>query len=115
MALEVDSVNTMHSERVDLRKMNLQLIANVEKQDRSQCRKNEASRVISFVCRARKHVANAAADDRPNDAEHGCPEDRHMDVHYRFRDYRRRARQSGQDCSQRVSLTGAETSRIHVA
>jgi hypothetical protein len=31
-------------------------------------------------------VANAAADDRSDDAEHGCPVDRHMDVHHRFRD-----------------------------
>ena len=59
---------------VDLGKMNLQLMANEENQDRAQCGKNEASRVISFVCRARKHVANAAADDRSDDAEHGCPE-----------------------------------------
>ena len=40
--------------------MNLQLIANVENQDRAQCGKNEAGGMISFVCRARKHVANAA-------------------------------------------------------
>jgi hypothetical protein len=31
--------------------MNLQLIANEENQDRAQCGKNEASGMISFVCR----------------------------------------------------------------
>ena len=76
----------MSLERVDLGKMNLQLIANEENQDRSQCRKNEAGRMISFVCRARKHVANAAADDRSNDAKHDRPEDRDMHVHHGFRD-----------------------------
>jgi len=50
-------------ERVDLGKMNLQLIANEENQDRTQCGKNEASGMISFVCRARKHVGNGAAED----------------------------------------------------
>jgi hypothetical protein len=49
--------------------MNLQFIANEEDQDRAQCGKNETGRMISFVCRARKHVANAAADDRSDDAE----------------------------------------------
>jgi len=39
-------------ERVDLGKMNLQLIANEENQDRAQCGKNEASRMVPFVCRA---------------------------------------------------------------
>ena len=73
-------------ERVDLGKMNLQLIANEENQDRAQCGKNEAGGMISFVSRARKHVGNAAADDRSYDAEHDRPEDRHMRVHHRFRD-----------------------------
>jgi hypothetical protein len=27
-------------------------------------------------------VANAATDDRSDDAEDSCPEDRHMDVHH---------------------------------
>ena len=72
--------------RLDLRKANPQLIANEENQDRSQCGKNEASGMISFVCRARKHVANAATDDRSDDAEHHRPEDRDVHVHHRFRD-----------------------------
>jgi hypothetical protein len=73
-------------ERVDLGKMNVQLIADIENQDRAQCRKNEAGGMISFVCRARKHVGNAAADYRSDDAEHDRPEDRHVHVHHRFRD-----------------------------
>jgi hypothetical protein len=56
--------------------MNLQLIANEEKQDRTQCGENEAGGMISVVCRARKQVGNAAADDRSNDAEHDRPEHR---------------------------------------
>ena len=73
-------------EGIDLGKMNLQLKANEENQDRAQCGKNEAGGMISFVCRARKHVSNGAAEDRSDDAEHGRPEDRHVDVHHRFRD-----------------------------
>ena len=61
-------------ERVDLGKMNLQLIANEENQDRAQCGKNEAGGMISFVCRARKYVGNAPTDDRSDDAEHDRPE-----------------------------------------
>jgi len=66
--------------------MNLQLIANEEYQDRAQCGENETSGMISFVCRARKHVGNAAADDRSDDAEHDRPEDRYVHVHHRFSD-----------------------------
>src|ERR1700730_5394793 len=73
-------------EWVDGGKMNLQLIANEENQDRAQCGKNEAGGMILFVCRARKHVGNAAADDRSEDAEHDRPEDRYMHVHHRFSD-----------------------------
>jgi hypothetical protein len=76
----------MSLERVDLRKMNFQPIANEENQDRAQCRKNETGRMRSFVGRARKHVANGAADECSDDAEHDRPEDRDMDVHHRFRD-----------------------------
>ena len=57
--------------------MNLQLKADVENQDRAQRGKNEAGGMISFDCRARKHVGNAAADDRSEDAEHDRPEDRY--------------------------------------
>lgn len=47
--------------------------------------KNEASGMISFVCRARKHVSNGTPDDRSDDAKHDRPEDRYMHVHHRFR------------------------------
>ena len=73
-------------ERVDLGKMNLQLIANEENEDRADCGKNEAGGMISFISRARKHVRNGAAQDRSDDAEHDRPEDRHMHVHHRFCD-----------------------------
>jgi hypothetical protein len=66
--------------------MNIQLKANVEKQDRAECGQDEASGMISFVCRARKHVANTAAEDRSDDAEHGGPEEGHVHVHHGFRD-----------------------------
>jgi hypothetical protein len=42
--------------------------------------------MISFICRARKYVGNAAAEDRTYDAEHDCPEDRYVHVHNVFRD-----------------------------
>jgi hypothetical protein len=73
-------------ERIDGGKMNLELIANEENQYRAQCGEYEASGMESCVRRARKHVANAAAHNRSNDAEHDRPEHRHMHVHYRFRD-----------------------------
>jgi hypothetical protein len=57
----------------DIGKMNLQLKANEENQDRAQCGKNEAGGMISFVCRAQKHVGNGAADNRPDDAERSSP------------------------------------------
>lgn len=69
--------------------MNFQLIANEENQDRAQRGKNEASRMIPLVCRARKHVANAAAGGRADNAEQDSPEDRHVNVHHRFRDHPR--------------------------
>ena len=61
--------------KLDLGKMNIQLIANVENEDRAQCGKNDAGGMVSFVCGARKHVGNGAAEDRSDDAEHGRPED----------------------------------------
>jgi hypothetical protein len=66
--------------------MNPQLITNEEDQDRAQRGKNETGGMISFVCRARKHVANAATDYRADDAEHYRPEERYVHVHHRFGD-----------------------------
>jgi len=62
--------------------MNLQLIADVENQDRAQRGKNEAGGMISCVFRAKKDVCNAAPDDRSDDAEHDRPEHRYVYVHY---------------------------------
>ena len=38
----------------------------------------------SLVRRTRKHVGNAAADDRSDNAKHDRPEDRYVRVHHRF-------------------------------
>ena len=73
-------------ERSDLGKMNIQLMAHEENQDRAQRGKNEAGGMKSFVCRARKHVCNAATDDRSDDAEHDRPENRYVHMHHRFSD-----------------------------
>ena len=62
--------------RLDMGKMDIQLIANEEKQDRAEGGKNEAGGMITFVSRARKHVGNGAADNRADNAEHDRPEDR---------------------------------------
>lgn len=66
--------------------MDLQLNANVENQDRAKCGKNDPSGMKSSG-RRRKQVSNRTADDRSDDAEHDCPENRHVHVHDRFRDY----------------------------
>jgi len=66
--------------------MDIQLDANEENQDRAKSGKNEAGGMKSSGCRGRKHVGNRAADDRSDNAEHDCPENRHMYVHHRFRD-----------------------------
>jgi hypothetical protein len=60
---------SMSLERVDLGEMNIQLIANEENEDRAHSGKNEAGRMVPLVCRAQNHVANAATDDRSDDAE----------------------------------------------
>ena len=66
--------------------MDIQPMANEENQDGAQCRTNEASRMISFVLRAKHYVSNTAAEDRSDDAEHDCPKEGHVHVHHRFRD-----------------------------
>src|SRR5205809_8055966 len=63
-------------------KMDIQLDTNVENQDRAKCGKNEAGGMKSSGCRRRKHMGNRAADDRSDDAEHDCPENRHVYVHH---------------------------------
>ena len=66
--------------------MDIQLEAKVQNQNRAQCGQNETGGMIAFICRARKHVGNAAADDRPDDAERDRPEKRYVHVHDVFRD-----------------------------
>src|SRR5208337_2668371 len=59
---------------VDLGEPNLQLIANVENQDRAQCGKNEAGGMISVVPRARKHVGKGAPEDGSKNPDPEGPE-----------------------------------------
>jgi hypothetical protein len=42
--------------------------------------------MIAFVCRAGKHVGNAAANERSDDAKRDRPEKRYVHVHDVFRD-----------------------------
>jgi hypothetical protein len=79
-------VTVLSETGLDGGKMNLQLIANEENQDRTHSGKDEAGGMIAFVFRARKHVGDGAADDRSDDAKHNRPEERYMHVHHRFCD-----------------------------
>jgi hypothetical protein len=63
----------------------MQLKAKVENQDRAKRGKNDAGRMKSSSWRG-KQVRNGTADNRSDDAEHDCPEDRHVHVQHRFRD-----------------------------
>lgn len=65
--------------------MNVQLIANVENQDRAQRGKNQAGGVEAIVCRARKNVGDGTPKDRSDDAKYDCPEVRYVDMHHGFR------------------------------
>jgi len=69
----------------DAGEMDVQPNANVENQDRPKRGKNDAGGMKSSG-RRRKQVRNGSADDRSDDAEHDCPENRHVNVHHRFRD-----------------------------
>ena len=66
--------------------MDVQLKAGVEDEDRAKGGKNESGRMKPSGYRARKHMGNRAADDRSDDAEDDCPENRHVNVHHGFRD-----------------------------
>jgi uncharacterized membrane protein len=67
-------------------KMNVQLVANEENQDRAQCRENEAGWMISLVSGAKKQVGDAAAEERSDYAEDHCPHEGQVHVHHGFRD-----------------------------
>jgi hypothetical protein len=66
--------------------MDIQPKAKVQNQNCAQCGKNEAGGMISFVCRARKHVGDGAADDTSDDAKSDRPEKRYVHMHDVFRD-----------------------------
>jgi hypothetical protein len=63
----------------------VQLNAKIENQDRAKCGKNDAGGMKSSA-RRRKEMRNGATDNRSDDAEHDCPENRHVHVHHLFRD-----------------------------
>jgi hypothetical protein len=63
-------------------KMNVQLVANEENQNRAQRRKNESGGMISFVPRAQEHMGKSATEERSDDAENNRPEDRHVHMHH---------------------------------
>ena len=63
--------------------MDVQLEADEEDEDRAECGKNDTGGMKSSA-RRRKHVGDRAADDRSDDAERDCPENRHVHVQHRF-------------------------------
>ena len=67
------------------REMDVQLKADEKDENRAERGKNDTGGMKSSR-RRRKQVGNRAADDRSDDAEHDCPENRHVHVHHRFRD-----------------------------
>ena len=69
--------------------MDLELIADEENQYRAECGEYEAGGMESCIRGAGKYVADAAAHNRAQDAEHDRPEHRHVHVHDRFRDIAR--------------------------
>ena len=73
----------------DVGKTNVKLITKEQDQNRTESGKNETRGMKSFARGTQKDVRDSTADDRSDDAEHDCPENRHMHVHYRFRDHAR--------------------------
>jgi hypothetical protein len=66
--------------------VNIEVVANEENQDRSQRRENQARRMISFVSGAEEQVGYGATENGSDNAEHDCPYERQVHVHYGFRD-----------------------------
>jgi hypothetical protein len=62
--------------------MNVQLIANEENQDRTQCGKNQAGGVKAIVCGARKHVCDGTPKDGSDDAKYDRPKGRYVHMHH---------------------------------
>jgi hypothetical protein len=69
----------------DVRKLDLQFLADVENEDRAEGGKNQAGRVEFRVGRSPKQVGHGAPDDRSDDAENDRPENRHVFMHDPFR------------------------------
>jgi len=74
---------------LDVGKTNVKPVTNVENQDRAKGGENETGGMKSSAGGTRKDVGNGTADDRSDNAEHDCPENRHVHVHDRFRDHAR--------------------------
>jgi hypothetical protein len=66
--------------------MDIEMVADEENQDSAQGRKNEAGWVISLVSGAEEQVSYGAAENRSDNAEHDCPHEGQVDVHYGFRE-----------------------------
>ena len=69
-----------------MREADIELVTNEQDQNGAQCREDQTSRMKSWIPRRCEHVCDGATNDRADDSEHGCPEDREVDVHDRFRD-----------------------------
>ena len=69
--------------------MYFQLIANEENKDSAQGGKDNAGGMKTFIGWAPKEVGNGPADNRAENSEHNCPEDRHVNVYDRFGDHPR--------------------------
>jgi len=61
--------------------MNIEMVANEENQDCTQCGKNQARRMKPLVSGAEEKVGYGAAENRSDNAEDDCPYEGQMDVH----------------------------------
>jgi len=73
--------------RANVGKVDLQLVANEEEQDRAQGREDDAGRMETGIGRPHEHVGDGAADDRSDNPENDRPKNCHMHVHDRFREH----------------------------
>lgn len=71
---------------VDCGKVDVELVANEEKEDGAEGGKDEAGRMKPAVRGTCNHVGDAASEDRAEDAENDRPEEGHVDMHDGFRE-----------------------------
>ena len=89
LAVRVTGYQALRRWVVELRernpwKMDLELEANVQNQNRSKRRKDESSRMKAFIGRAAEYVGNGTANNGTYDAQRNCPKKGHVDMHHRF-------------------------------